>query len=264
MNYDAPITLPPAYFTPSQEPRLAYHYVAAEAGQDAPTVVFLGGFRSDMNGTKALFLDQACRARGQAYLRFDYRGHGQSDGIFEEGCIGLWFQDALRIIDALTTGPLVLVGSSMGGWIGLLVARARPSRVQGFIGIAAAPDFTRDMMAALTPEQLKTVMAEGIIRIPNHYSDEPYTITKLLLQDGPQHFLLEGPLDLPMKVRLLQGMQDQDVPWQTAFRINNALAQGGHDEAEVLLIEDGDHRLSRDSDLALLDQQVRLLSGFED
>ncbi len=241
-------------------PALAYRSFAP-ARANLPTVVFLGGFRSDMQGSKALYLDEACRARQQPFIRFDYRGHGQSEGVFEDGCIGLWFADALRIIDELTQGPLVLVGSSMGGWIGLLVARARPERVQGFIGIAAAPDFTKDVEATLTDEQRAIILREGIIRIPNHYSDDPYVITKLLLDDGPAHYLLDKPLELRVPVRLLQGMKDDDVPWQTAFRIKKALADAGHNDAAVLLVEEGNHRLSRPEDLALLDAQVRALSG---
>jgi pimeloyl-ACP methyl ester carboxylesterase len=195
-------------------------------------------------------------------LRFDYRGHGQSEGAFEDGCIGLWFQDALRVIDTLTQGPLVLAGSSMGGWIGLLVARARPERVQGFVGIAAAPDFTKDIGATLDDAQKEIIRRDGVIRVPNHYSDDPYVISKLLLEDGPAHYVLEKPLALRLPVRLLQGMKDEDVPWQTAFRIKNALADAGHEDAEVLLVEDGDHRLSRPEDLSLLDAQVRALSGL--
>lgn len=250
----------PAFLRQDSAPALAYQRFAPE-GAALPTVVFLGGFRSDMQGSKALYLDEACRARQQPFLRFDYRGHGQSEGAFEEGCIGLWFDDALRVIDELTQGPLVLAGSSMGGWIGLLVARARPERVQGFIGIAAAPDFTKDMSAGLNDAQRAAIAREGVVRIPNHYSDEPYVITQRLLEDGPAHYLLENPLELRIPVRLLQGMRDEDVPWQTAFRIKSALAAGGHDDVEVLLIEEGNHRLSRPEDLALLDAQVRRLSG---
>lgn len=255
------LTNSPAFLQQAGLPALAYQHFASES-TDLPTVAFLGGFRSDMQGSKALYLDDACRARQQPFIRFDYRGHGQSEGVFEEGCIGLWFQDALRVIDELTQGPLVLVGSSMGGWIGLLAARARPERVRGFIGIAAAPDFTKDMGAGLSDEQRAVIAREGIIRIPNHCSDDPYVITKLLLDDGPAHYLLENPLELRIPVRLLQGMKDEDVPWQTAFRIKNALASGGHDDTEVLLVEEGNHRLSRPEDLALLDAQVRALSGL--
>lgn len=254
----------PEFFTQAGLPALAYHYVPAKPAPAIimPTVVFLGGFRSDMNGSKALYLEGVCRARGQAFLRFDYRGHGQSQGVFEESCLGDWYQDALRLISAVTQGPLLLVGSSMGGWIGLMAARALSSRVCGFIGIAAAPDFTKDMWTALDPAQRETVMTQGIIRIPNHYSDEPYTITRLLLEDGPRHYLLEGPLALSMPVRLLQGMKDQDVPWQTAERIRECLIAGGNKDVEVVLIPEGNHRLSREEDLALLDQHVRQLSGL--
>ncbi len=257
----ADLTNSPVFLRPAGAPALAYQRFAPE-NSSLPTVVFLGGFRSDMQGSKALYLDDACRARQQPFLRFDYRGHGQSEGAFEEGCIGLWFEDALRVIDELTQGPLVLVGSSMGGWIGLLVARARPSRVQGFIGIAAAPDFTKEMKAGLSDEELAIVARDGVIRIPNHYSDDPYIITKLLLDDGPAHYLLENPLELRVPVRLLQGMKDADVPWQTAFRIKQALSDGGNDNVEVLLIEEGNHRLSRPEDLDLLDAQVCAFSGL--
>lgn len=251
----------PAFLRQENMPALAYHRYAPE-NPALPTVVFLGGFRSDMQGSKALYLDEACRARQQPFIRFDYRGHGQSAGAFEEGCIGLWLQDALRVIDALTQGPLLLVGSSMGGWIGLLAARTRPERVCGFIGIAAAPDFTKDMHAALDDEQRAIIACAGIIRIPNHYSDDPYVITKRLLDDGPAHYLLEKPLELCFPVRLLQGMNDEDVPWKTAFRIKSALVSGGNNDTDVLLLEEGNHRLSRPEDLALLDMQVCALSGL--
>jgi pimeloyl-ACP methyl ester carboxylesterase len=225
-----------------------------------PTVVFLGGFRSDMQGSKALFLDETCRLRGQPFVRFDYRGHGRSGGMFEEGTIGLWFQDALTVIDELTSGPLVLVGSSMGGWISLLAARARPERIRGLVGIAAAPDFTKDMEAQMTAEQRSALRWDGILHIPNHYSDEPYVITRALIEDGPTHFLLEKPLALRLPVRLVQGMKDNDVPWQTAFRIKKALHDGGSEDVEVLLVEEGNHRLSRPEDLILIDAQVQALS----
>jgi pimeloyl-ACP methyl ester carboxylesterase len=253
------MTEQPSFLRRTGQPALAYQQFQPQKA-DLPTVVFLGGYRSDMNGSKALYLDDTCRAQGQPFLRFDYRGHGQSEGLFEEGTIGLWFSDALAVIDELTSGPLILVGSSMGGWIGLLVARARPERVQGFIGIAAAPDFTKDMEAGMTEAQKLVMARDGVVRIPNHYSDEPYTITQALIQDGPDHFLLDKPLAMRFPVRLLQGMKDEDVPWQTAFRIKNALEEGGHEDAKVLLVEEGNHRLSRPEDLAMLAEQVAALS----
>lgn len=225
-----------------------------------PTVVFLGGFRSDMQGSKALYLDESCRKRDQPFIRFDYSGHGQSAGDFEQGAIGVWFQDALAVVDQLTTGPLVLAGSSMGGWISLLVARARPARVKAIIGIAAAPDFTKDMVAQMTPAQYAVLMNEGRLLIPNHYSAEPYVITSRLIEDGPQHFLLEKSLDLQIPVKLIQGLKDEDVSWQTALRIKDALNAGGNQDVEILSVEEGSHRLNRPEDLALIDLQVQKVS----
>lgn len=244
----------------SEAPALAFsHFIPAQSV--LPTVVFLGGFRSDMQGSKALSLDEFCRQRGQPFIRFDYRGHGRSEGLFEDGTIGLWFQDALDIIDQMTTGPLVVVGSSMGGWIGLLVAQARTERVKGFIGIAAAPDFTADMDQQLNDQQKDILKKEGILRIPSQYSDEPYVITQALLADGPHHFLINKPLNLQMPVRLVQGMKDTEVEWQTAHRIKMALTGSGNEDVEVLLVEEGDHRLSRPQDLSLIHEQVCVLSG---
>lgn len=255
------MTTQPDFLHRNGAPALAYRrFMPAESA--LPGVVFLGGFRSDMEGSKALHIDDACRQRQQPFLRFDYRGHGQSEGDFEQGTIGLWFQDALAIIDELTAGPLILVGSSMGGWISLLVARARPERVKGFIGIAAAPDFTRDMWNSMTEEQRRTLIDQGVLRVPNHYSDQPYVITKALIDDGSSHFVLESPLDLKIPVRLVQGMKDMDVPWQTAFRIRKAIESAGATDVDVLLVEEGNHRLSRPQDLDLIDSQVRVLSGL--
>lgn len=249
----------PSFLHRSGLPALAYSYFQGQR-EDLPTVVFLGGYRSDMQGSKALHLDDSCRKRGQSFLRFDYRGHGQSEGLFEDGTIGLWFQDALDIIDKLTAGPLVLVGSSMGGWISLLVARARAERMRGLIGIAAAPDFTKDMEEGMTPSQKDILARDGIIRIPNHYSPEPYTITRALIEDGPRHFLLNKPLTTRFPVCLIQGMQDQDVPWQTAVKIKDTLVAGGNGNAIVVLVEEGTHRLSRPEDLQLIDKHVQALS----
>lgn len=148
----------------------------------------------------------------------------------------------------------------MGGWISLLAARARPERVCGLLGIAAAPDFTKDIETQMTAEQRTVLRLNGVLRVPNHYSDEPYVITQGLIEEGAAHFLLEKPLALRFPVRLVQGMKDEDVPWQTAFRIKNALHEGGNEDVEVLLVEEGNHRLSRPEDLALIDAQVRALS----
>lgn len=211
-----------------------------------PTVVFLSGFRSDMNGTKALFLEEVCRARGQGFVRFDYGGHGQSGGAFAEGTISSWTRDALTIIDRVTDGPVILVGSSMGGWIGLLCAVKRPDRVVGFIGLAAAPDFTDWIAARLTAAQRDELSAKGFIEEPNDYAPEPYVFTRALIDDGAGNRILDGDIDLSIPVRLIQGMKDADVPWQTAWRIKKALKSA---DVGVLMVEDGDHRLSRPEDL---------------
>jgi pimeloyl-ACP methyl ester carboxylesterase len=226
-----------------------------------PTVLFCTGFRSDMQGTKALYLQEQCSARGQGCLLFDYSGHGQSGGVFEDGTVGSWTQDALDMLDQLTAGPVVLVGSSLGGWVALNVALARKDRVCGLVGIAAAPDFTTRVMEELTPDQQAALRAEGCVRLPNDYDDEPYVFTAALLADGARHCLLDGSgIDLDVPVRLVQGMEDRDVPWQVAHRIRNAMTHT--DKVEVLLVEHGDHRLSRPEDLSLIDAQVRALSGL--
>ena len=221
-----------------------------------PTVVFLPGFRSDMAGDKATMLASYCRERGQAMLRFDYSGHGASGGRFEDGTIGVWTRDALAVID-LTAGPLLLIGSSMGGWIALLAALARRERVAGLIGIAAAPDFTEALMwQAMTFEQRARLMQEGVLHVPSQYG-ESTPITRALIEDGRTHLLLDAPIALDCPVRLLHGQRDADVPWELALRIAEQLSS---DDVRVTLVKDGDHRLSRSQDLALLrDTLARLL-----
>ncbi|MBO0710948.1 MAG: alpha/beta hydrolase [Acetobacteraceae bacterium] len=217
-------------------------------GRD-PTVVFLPGFRSDMTGEKATSLAAFCADRGHAMLRFDYSGHGASAGRFEDGTIGRWRDDALAAIDQLATGKLVLVGSSMGGWIALLTALARSDRVAGLIGIAAAPDFTESLLwEALSFEDRSTLMRQGMLHVPSQYG-EPCPITRALIEDGRNHMLLGGEIALACPVRLLQGQRDPDVPWELALRIAELVSA---EDVEVLLVKDGDHRLSRPRDLALL------------
>jgi pimeloyl-ACP methyl ester carboxylesterase len=215
----------------------------------SPTVVFLTGFRSDMTGDKANALAAFCAARGTAMLRFDYSGHGSSGGRFEDGTIGRWTEDALAIIDRQTAGPLILVGSSMGGWIALLAALARPDRVAALIGIAAAPDFTEALMwEAMTFEERATLMRDGVLHVPSQYG-EPYPITRALIEDGRTRLLLNDPIAIDCPVRLLHGQQDPDVPWEMALRIAEQLTGRN---VHVTLVKDGDHRLSRPQDLALL------------
>lgn len=243
---------------------LAYQqHNAASAHKGAPSIFFLGGFASDMMGSKALYLDQKAQEEGYAYLRFDYRGHGLSSGTFAEGCIGDWFDDALKIFDQVTEGPQILVGSSMGGWIGLLLARARPERVAGFVGLAAAPDFTEDMiLPTMTAAQIEAMNRDGF------FYEEPLEgvggeslvvehripITKKLMDDGINNLVLRDPLTINAPVRLIQGQNDADVPWQTALKIAAHVEQS---DTQVVLIKDATHRLSREQDLALIWREVR-------
>jgi pimeloyl-ACP methyl ester carboxylesterase len=224
-----------------------------------PGVVFLPGFRSDMEGSKAIALRDHCAAAGRALLRFDYGGHGTSAGRFEDGTIGQWAADAIAVLDALTEGPQLLVGSSMGGWIALLAARARPGRVAGLIGLAPAPDFTTELMwPAFSDAQRAEIMENGVLHLPSQYG-EPTPITRALIEDGPRHNLLDAPIPLRCPVRILQGMRDPDVPWRHALRLVDAL-EGA--DVRLHLIKDGDHRLSRPEDLALLTQTLdQMLEG---
>lgn len=226
---------------------LAYNKLEGKS----PTAVFLHGFRSDMEGTKALYLEDICKEIGQSFIRFDCSGHGKSGGDFKDGTIGQWKNDALKIIDELTDGPVILVGSSMGGWLALLVALERKEKIKAIIGIAAAPDFTEDLMwKALNPKQQKQVIEEGVTLIPNCYDDqEPYPITKNLIEEGRNHLLLQKSINLSCPVRLIQGMKDEDVPYQTANRIAEELVS---DDVEISFVEDGDHRMSSPENLELL------------
>jgi pimeloyl-ACP methyl ester carboxylesterase len=214
-----------------------------------PTVVFLPGFRSDMTGDKATALATFCAASGRAMLRFDYSGHGASGGRFEDGTIGTWTQDVLGVITALTEDELVLVGSSMGGWIALIVASMLGPLVTGLIGVAAAPDFTEALMwESMTFEERATLMRDGVLHVPSQYGD-PYPITRALIEDGRTRLLLDRPIALTCKVRLLHGQRDPDVPWEMALRIAERLTGA---DVRVVLVKDGDHRLSRPADLMLL------------
>ena len=223
-----------------------------------PTVVFLPGFRSDMTGDKATMLAAFCAGRGQAMLRFDYSGHGASSGAFEDGTIGAWAADAIAAIDALTTGKLILVGSSMGGWIALLTALARPDRIAGLVGVAAAPDFTQRLMwDAMAPAEREKLQRDGVLYVPSQYGD-PTPITRALIEDGARHLVLTGRIPLLCPVRLLHGQADPDVPWELALEI---VRQVETPDARVTLIKDGDHRLSRPADLEVLRQTVAGLLG---
>ena len=215
-----------------------------------PGVMFCGGFMSDMTGTKATALEAHCRRAGRAYVRFDYAGHGESGGAFRDGTIGAWRDDALAVLDRVASGPQILVGSSMGGWIVLLLALARPERIAGLVGVAAAPDFTEDLIwSTLDDEGRRTLVETGEIVMPCDYGDDPYPITMSLIEEGRDHLLLRAPIALGCPIHLLQGMRDEDVPWRTALQIAELVES---ERVTVELVKDGDHRLSRDEDLARL------------
>ena len=203
-----------------------------------------------MAGTKAIFLDDFCAARGLGYVRFDYTGHGASSGRFEDGTIGAWAEDAIAIVDRVADGPLVLVGSSMGGWIMLLAALARPDRIAGLIGLAPAPDFTEALIwNRLSDEERGELLRAGHLEQPSAYSEEPTIITHALIEEGRRHLLLSAPIGIRCPVRLLHGMADPDVPHRLSLDLAERLVS---EDVRVTLIKDGDHRLSRAEDLALL------------
>ena len=227
----------------AQGRQLAYHMTPGQG----PAVVFLGGFKSDMGGTKAVFLEDWARQTGRAFLRFDYSGHGDSGGAFTDGCIGDWYEDAVAAL-SLIDGPAMLVGSSMGGWISLLVARAYPEKLAGLVTVAAAPDFTEDSMwAGFTDAQQAEVMA-GQLSLPSDYGD-PYIITRRLIEDGRNHLVLRSTLALPFPVRFLQGTADADVDTAVALRL---LDHATGPDMRLTLVDGADHRFSDPDCLALI------------
>ena len=244
----------PDYLDLEDGRRLAYHRTPASGeGVGQPTVVFLGGFASDMTGTKATHLEAWARARGRGFLRFDYTGHGASSGTFEEGGIGDWARDAEDALTRLTEGPLTLVGSSMGGWIALLMAKRMPGRLAGLVGVAAAPDFTEDSILAGLDEVRQQVLIEaGRIELPSDYGD-PLVITSRLIVDGRDHLVLRTPLAIPCPLRLLQGTADVDVPVSVALRLLDHVDCA---DARLTLVRGADHRFSEPSDLSLLTETI--------
>jgi pimeloyl-ACP methyl ester carboxylesterase len=234
---------------------IAYHRLDGKQ----PTVIFLGGFRSDMTGTKATALEALCRSRGQAFIRFDYFGHGASSGDFADGTISRWKGDALAVIDELSEGPVVLVGSSMGGWVTLLAARERATRLAGLVLIAPAPDFTEDLIwEPMAAELRERLLHDGRIERPSDYDDEPDVITLALIEDGRHNLVMRDALRLPCPIRLLHGMQDDDVPWRLSEHIME------HVEAPdtvMTIVKNGDHRLSEPADIRRLEAAVAELCG---
>jgi pimeloyl-ACP methyl ester carboxylesterase len=226
--------------------RIAYH---ATPGSQ-PTLVFLGGFKSDMDGTKAVHLEAWAKAQGRAFLRLDYSGHGQSSGEFTDGCIGDWAEDAMACIEAVTQGPLVLIGSSMGGWISLLCAKKIGARIAGMVTIAAAPDFTEDSMwAGFDAGQRAELQAKGHVALPSDYG-EPYIITRKLIEEGRNQLVLRSPLELPFPVRFLQGTADADVEMSVALRL---MDHATGPDMRLVVLKDGDHRFSDAAALQLIE-----------
>ena len=234
--------------------RIAYHLSPGTG----PVVVFLGGLKSDMEGTKALHLEAWAKARGQAFLRFDYSGHGESSEKFEDGCIGDWHEDTLAVIDTLVDGRVLPVGSSMGGWQALLLARARPGRIAGMVTIAAAPDFTEDgYWASFTDDQKQALQSVGRVELPSDYM-EPYVVTKRMIEDGRDRLVLRKPLSLPFRVRCLQGTADTAVSTETALRL---LEHAQCPDMRLTLVKDADHRFSDGPCLALIEAAVLDILG---
>jgi len=230
--------------------KLAYHRSVGTR----PGVVFLGGFRSDMTGTKAVHLQEWAQSQGRSFVRFDYSGHGESSGAFTNGCIGDWAEDACAVLNQLTEGPQVLVGSSMGGWIALLVARSFPEHVGGLVGIAAAPDFTEDSMwPELTPAQQAEVQTLGQVAVPNAYDPAPFILTRRLFDDGRNQLVLRKPLALPFAVRLLQGDQDDAVSTSVPLRL---MAHAECTNMQMTLVKGADHRFSTPECLNLITRDV--------
>ncbi len=229
--------------------RIAYHLTPGTG----PCIVFLGGLKSDMEGTKAVHLERWAQGQGRAFLRFDYSGHGESSGTFTDGCIGDWAEDTRAAVSALTDGPLLVVGSSMGGWQALLLARAVPERIAGLVTIAAAPDFTEDgYWASFTDAQKHALKTVGHVELPSDYM-EPYIISKRMIEDGRRHLVLRDPLHLPFPSRFLQGTADTAVSTDTALRL---LEHATGPDMRLTLVKDADHRFSDDACLDLIEEAI--------
>jgi pimeloyl-ACP methyl ester carboxylesterase len=240
----------PRFLTTPQGRRIAYDRVKGRG----PGVVFLHGLRSDMTGTKAQHLADWARRTGRAFVRFDCSGHGQSSERFQDGAIGDWFEDALAVLAQLTEGPQVLVGSSMGGWLALLLARALPGRVRGLVGIAAAPDFTEDSLwAGADDAQRRAMVKRGWVELPSAYGEPPMVITRRLIEEGRAHLVLRAPLALPFPVRLLHGTADADVPVAVALRL---MEHAEAPDMRLTLIKGADHRFSSANCLAAIEGAI--------
>lgn len=228
---------------------IAYQKIEGEL----PGIIFLGGLMSDLTGTKANFLANYCKNSGRAFVRFDYYGHGKSSGEFQQGTIGRWKTNALTILDKLTEGPQILVGSSMGGWLMILVARERPDRVAGLVGIAAAPDFTQSIIDSLDIEQKRSLEIHGIYYLSS-VSQGVYPLVKYTIDEAFNHHVLGGAIEINCPMRLLHGLNDEYVSWQQSLRL---MERVDSNDVELTIVKTGDHRLARDEDLNLLAKTIQ-------
>jgi pimeloyl-ACP methyl ester carboxylesterase len=241
------------YVTARTGERLAFQYTPGRL----PTVVFLSGYASDMSGSKALYLEARVRARGHGFLRLDYSGHGVSEGDFIDGCVGRWADDALTVIREATSGPLLLVGSSMGGWIMLIVARELADRVRALVGIAAAPDFTEELMwHSLDATQRDELLTRGELYLDSDYVDDPYPVTSKLIADGRDQLQLQDSISLTCPVRLIHGLEDNDVPWRTSITLAEKLDSR---DVQITLVKGGGHRLAEAEQLTLIAETIEQL-----
>ena len=234
------------YLSTSDDEKIAYKKTDGPKGYSGPTFIWCGGLKSDMEGGKATHLHDWAIEEGRPYIRFDYFGHGVSSGAFRDGTISRWSADVVQLIDELTTGDIILVGSSMGGWASLLAALKRPKRVKGLLLIAPAPDFTQKLTwAEWTEEQRETLARDGIVYVPSDY-DEPYEYSRALMEDGKQNQILDAPIKFEGPVRILQGAADPVVPWQYSQQILDVITS---EDVDYTLVKNGDHSLSAPDDL---------------
>jgi pimeloyl-ACP methyl ester carboxylesterase len=241
-----PVLMQPSFLDLPNNRRIAYHLTEGAL----PGVMFMGGFKSNMSGGKATALEAFCKERGQRFLRFDYTGHGHSSGAFREGTIGAWKQDVFDVFDALGAKQNILVGSSMGAWMALMLALARKDRVAGLLGIASAPDFTQRLIwQRMTPEQKSQLSEKGVFYAPSCYGEDPYPISRMLIEESRHHLLLHADIEIDVPVRLIHGTKDQDVPWHMSVSLMDGLRSR---DARLHLIKDGDHRLSSPEHLAFM------------
>lgn len=246
--------LVPKFFNEGSRARIAYQKMPGSS----PGIIFLGGFMSDMSGTKATEIYKFCKKTKKSFIRFDYLGHGESSGNFEDGTIGKWKNNAISILDHLTKGPQILIGSSMGAWIMMLVAKARPKRIHALMGLASAPDFTKKLLLkTFSKTQLTKLKNEGQIKVNSEYNEKPYLITSNLINESEEHCVLGKKIKINRPIRLLHGLKDKDVPPLFSLRLSNNIASK---DLTVTFIKNGDHRLSDKNSLKQILDTLEALS----